>query len=111
MLGTAVRRQGISKSKVELDDISEVFKKLSESSNLPPLIGTSNMIIKTPVYNVESDKCDNSIIATIHTGIPVNSTWANIVRNPTLEQIILENKERSSLMTKPVTKKTMYNNG
>ena len=27
-------------------------------------IGTSNMIIKTPVYNIESDQCDNNIIAT-----------------------------------------------
>ena len=52
VLGKAVRRQGISKSKVELDEISEVFKKLFESSILPMFIGTSNMIIKTPVYNI-----------------------------------------------------------
>ena len=44
--------------------IAELFKKLSESSSLPMFIGTSDMIIKTPVYNVESDKDDNSIIAT-----------------------------------------------
>ena len=41
---------------MELDEISEVFKKLSES--------IWNMIIKPPVYNIESDKCDNNIIAT-----------------------------------------------
>ena len=64
MSGKLIKRQGASKSKVEIDDIAELFKKLSESSRLPMFIGTSNMIIKTPVYNVDSDICDNSRIAT-----------------------------------------------
>ena len=100
-------------------------------------IGTSNMIIKTPVYNIESDKCDNNIIATrlkvleksvssliketkekstnavtplllhvpensdnnsstvnsVNNGIPMNTTWSNIVRNPTLENARVHNKK------------------
>ena len=51
--GKLVRRQEASKSEVEIDDIAELFNNLSESSSLPMFIGTSNMIIKTPVYNVK----------------------------------------------------------
>ena len=157
MLGKAVRRQGISKSKVELDEISEVFKKLSESSILPMFIGTSTTIIKTHVYNIESDKCDNNTIATrlkvleesvssliketkekgtsavtplllhvpgnsdddsstvnsVNNGIPMNTTWANIVRNPTLENARVHNKKTNESdqnegrkLVKPKTQET-----
>ena len=86
--GKLVKRQGASNSKVEIDDIAELFKKLSESSRLPMFIGTSNMIIKTPVYNVESDICDNSIIAT-----------RLKVLEESVSSLIKETKKRSETVT------------
>ena len=63
LLGKSVKRQGPSKSKAELQDICYAMKKLSEGDVLPMFLGTSNMVVKTPVYNIDSDKCDNGMIA------------------------------------------------
>ena len=61
LLGKSVKRQGPSKSKAELQGICYAMKKLSEGDVLPMFPGTSNMVIKTSVYNIDSDKYDGAI--------------------------------------------------
>ena len=39
------------------------FNKLAENETLPMFIGTGEMILLTPVFNVDSEKIDNGIIA------------------------------------------------
>ena len=53
VLGKLVKRQGISKSKSEIDDISIALANLAEAESLPIFIGTSNMIMQTPSCNSE----------------------------------------------------------
>ena len=63
VIGRMVKRQGSSKSTTEIDDICSAMKILSENGSLPMFIGTSEMIIQTPIYNIDSEKSDNRIIA------------------------------------------------
>ena len=43
-LGKLVKRQGSGKSKLELDDICDALKKLSEDGIIPRFLGPSNMV-------------------------------------------------------------------
>ena len=63
VLGKIVKRQGTSKSITEINDICVAFNKLAENETLPMFIGTGEMILLTPVFNVDSEKIDNGIIA------------------------------------------------
>ena len=62
-LGKITKRQGSSKTKNDLDDISSAMEKLSTNNVLPMFLGTSKMIMKTPVYNTDPNNCDNGILA------------------------------------------------
>ena len=49
-VGKMVKRQGSSKTKSELNDISDAFKSISEKDSVPVVIGTSDMVALTPIY-------------------------------------------------------------
>ena len=61
-LGKIKNRKGYGKYKTELDDIGSALTKLAEKGTLPIFLGTSDMVSKTPVFNVETDSCDNTVI-------------------------------------------------
>ena len=58
-----VRRQGTSKTVSELEDICSALKTLSETDSMPMFFGTSEMIMHTPVYNIETGTCNNEMIS------------------------------------------------
>ena len=62
-LGKMVRRQGTSKTVSELEDICSALKTLSETDSVPMFLGTSEMIMHTPVYNIETGTCNNEMIS------------------------------------------------
>ena len=49
VLGKQIQRQGASKQKSEIDDISKALKILSEKQLLPVFVGTANMIMRNPI--------------------------------------------------------------
>ena len=61
-LGKIVKHQGTFKSTTEINDICVAFNKLAENETLLVFIGTGEMILQTPVFDVDSEKVDNGII-------------------------------------------------
>ena len=57
ILGKIVKRKGTSKRKSDISDICEAFKKLSELNIMPTFIATSNMIVRTPIYDSDPVEC------------------------------------------------------
>ena len=66
----------------ELEDICSALKKLSETDSMPFLVGTSEMIMQTPVYNIESGTCNYEIISSRRRDLEeyVNSLIALIIQ-------------------------------
>ena len=63
-LGMLIRRQGSSKTKAELDDMSAAFKSLAENDMLPLFIASSETLRRTPIFNVDLTNNTNDAIAT-----------------------------------------------
>ena len=63
-LGNLMRRQGSSKTKAELDDMSAAFKSLAENDMLPLFIASSETLRRTPIFNVDLTNNTNDAIAT-----------------------------------------------
>ena len=61
-LGKQIKRQGPSKSSTELDDISTALTILAEKKILPLFITTSNMLMRTPSYNLNTHDADNDAV-------------------------------------------------
>ena len=56
VLGNMIKRRGPSKSTAEINDISNALKKLAEREVMPLFLGTSNMVMQTPSFNVNCEK-------------------------------------------------------
>ena len=68
VLGKMIKRQGPSKSTAEINDISNALKKLAEKEVMPLFLGTSNMVMQTPSFNVNCEKAySGEIVATLKT--------------------------------------------
>ena len=63
-LGKLIRRQGSSKTKAELDDMSAAFKNLAEKDMLSLFIASSETLRRTPIFNVDLTNSTNDAIAT-----------------------------------------------
>ena len=61
-LGKIKHRKENAKHKGELDVISTQLAKLAEIDTLPIFLGTSDMVSKTHVFNVETESCDNTVV-------------------------------------------------
>ena len=61
-LGKQIKRQGPSKSSSELDDISTALTILAEKKIIPLFITTSNMLMRTPSYNLNTHDADNDAV-------------------------------------------------
>ena len=62
ILGKLIKHQGASKSTTGINDISKALTNLAEKEILPLCIGTSNMIMQTPSFNVH---CEESNISAV----------------------------------------------
>ena len=55
-IGRLINRQGTAKQVSEIEDINRTLKTLAEKEILPLFIGTSNMLMRTPVRSEVSNK-------------------------------------------------------
>ena len=62
-LGKLINRQGTSKTKAELEDISTALKNLAENDAMPIFLGSSEMIRKTPIFNADTTNNSSDVIA------------------------------------------------
>ena len=68
VLGNMIKRQGPSKSTAEINDISNALKKLAEREVMPLFLGTSNMAMQTPSFNINCEKVySGEIVTTLKT--------------------------------------------
>ena len=58
-----VKLQGTSKTVSELEDICSALKKHSETDSMSMFFGTSEMILQSPVYHIESGICNDESIS------------------------------------------------
>ena len=54
VLRKMIKRRETSKSNAEINDISNALKKFSENEVMPIFLGTSNMVMPTPLFNPDA---------------------------------------------------------
>ena len=63
VLGKMTKRQGPTKPILEINDICVALKTLSENKVMPIFICTCNMIMQTPLFNIDLMENSNEVIA------------------------------------------------
>ena len=111
ILGKLIKRQGASKSTTEIDDISTALTNLAEKEVLPLCIGTSNMVMQTPSFNVHCEEANIGAVVdrmkcleeSIDSFVEKNSAQIDLVSN-NYEKIIsntnIENRRIDAIINK-----------
>ena len=119
ILGKLIKRQGASKSTTEIDDISTALPNLAEKEVLPLCIGTSNMVMQTPSFNVHCEEANIGVVVdrmecleeSIDSFVEKNSAQIDLVSN-NYEKIIsntnIENKRIDAIIDKLKTMEHNY---